>query len=77
MGIDSPFGWRGGSGGGIGLFELLDGHITQKFVDVGRKKDGSRRRSGSGSASGRAVGGFLGVMVEILGGQLRLVVSTW
>ena len=29
MGIDSPFWWRGGSGGGIVLFELLDGHITQ------------------------------------------------
>ena len=29
MGIDSPFGWRGGSGGGIVLFELLDVHITQ------------------------------------------------
>ena len=49
MGIDSPFGWRGGSGGGIVIFEFLDGHITQKFVDVGRKKDGSRRPSGRGS----------------------------
>ena len=29
MGIYSPFGWRGGSGGCIVLFELLDGHITQ------------------------------------------------
>ena len=29
MGIYSPFGWRGVSGGGIVLFELLDGHITQ------------------------------------------------
>ena len=28
MGIDSPFGWRGGSGSGIVLFELLDGHVT-------------------------------------------------
>ena len=46
MGIDSPFGWRGGSGGGIVLFELLDGHITQEFVDVVRKKDGARRPSG-------------------------------
>ena len=43
-GIDSTFGWRGGSGGGIVLFELFDGHITQEFVDVGRKKDGARRR---------------------------------
>ena len=58
MGIDSPFGWRGGSGGGIVLFELLDGHITQKFVDVGRKKDGSRRPSGGGGASGRGSGRF-------------------
>ena len=58
MGIDSPFGWRGGSGGGIVLFELLDSHITQKFVDVGRKKDGSRRPSGGGSASGRGSGRF-------------------
>ena len=58
MGIDSPFGWRGGSGGGIVLFELLDGHLTQKFVDVGRKKDGSRRPSGGGSASGRGSGRF-------------------
>ena len=58
MGIDSPFGWRGGSGGGIVLFELLDGHITQKFVDVERKKDGSRRPSGGGSASGRGSGRF-------------------
>ena len=54
--IDSPFGWRGGSGGSIVLFELLDGHITQKFVDVGRKKDGSTRPSGGGSASGRGSG---------------------
>ena len=46
MGIDSPFGWRCGSGGGIVLFKLLDGHITQKFVDVGRKVDGARRPSG-------------------------------
>ena len=56
MGIDSPFGWRGGSGGGIVLFELLDGYITQKFVDVGRKKDGARRPSGVGSSSGRGSG---------------------
>ena len=56
MGVDSPVGWRGGSGGGIVLFELLDGHITQKFVDVGRKKDGSRRPSGGGSASARGSG---------------------
>ena len=73
-GIDSPFGWRGGC---IVLFELLDGHITQKFVDVGRKKDGSRRPSGGGSASGRGSGRFPGVMVETLGGLLRLVVWTW
>ena len=58
MRIDSPFGWRGGSGGGIVLFELLDGHITQKFVDVGRKKDGSRRPSGVGSARRRCCGRF-------------------
>ena len=55
MGIDSPFGWRGGSGGGIVLFELLDGHITQKFVDVGRKVDGARRLSGGGSARRRGI----------------------
>ena len=53
MGSDSSFGWRGGSGGGIVLFELLDGHITQKFVDVGRKVDGSKRPSGVGSARRR------------------------
>ena len=58
MGIDSPFRWRGGSGGGIVLFELLDGYITQKFVNVGRKKDGSRRPSGGGSASGRGSSRF-------------------
>ena len=58
MGIDSQFGWRGGSGGGIVLFELLDGHITQEFVDVGRKKDGARRPSGVGSARGRGSGRF-------------------
>ena len=58
MGIGSPFAWRGGSGGGIVLFELLDGHITQKVVDVGRKKDGSRRPSGGGSASRRGIGRF-------------------
>ena len=57
-GIDSPFGWRGGSGGGIVLFELLDGHITQKFVDVGRKVDGSRRPSVVGSARRRCIGRF-------------------
>ena len=53
MGIDSPFGWKGGSGGGIVLFELLDGHIAQEFVDVGRKEDGTRRPSGGGSARRR------------------------
>ena len=49
MGINSPFEGRGGSGGGIVLFELLDGYITQEFVYVGRKKDGARRPSGGGS----------------------------
>ena len=58
MGIHSPFGWRCGSGGGIVLFELLDGHITQKFVDVGRKVDGSRRRFGVGSASRMGIDRF-------------------
>ena len=58
MGINSPFGGRGGSGGGIVLFELLDGHITQEFVDVGRKEDGARRPFGGGSASGRGRGRF-------------------
>ena len=47
-----------GSGGGIVLFELLDGHITQKFVDVGRKVDGSRRPSGGGSARRRCIDSF-------------------
>ena len=51
--IHSAFGLWGGSGGGIVLFELLDGHIPQEFVDVGRKKDGARRLSGVGSASRR------------------------
>ena len=53
MGMNSPFGGRGGSGGGIVLFELLDGHITQEFVNVGRKKDGARRPPGSGSTRRR------------------------
>ena len=53
MGIDSPFRWRGGSGGGIVPFELLDGRITQEFVDIGRKKDGARRPSGGGSVRRR------------------------
>ena len=57
MGIDSPFGWRCGSGG-IVLFELLDGHITQKFVDVGRKVDGYRRPSGGWSARRRCIDRF-------------------
>ena len=48
MGVDSPSGWRGGSGGCIVPFELLDHHIT-----VGRKKDGSRRPSGGASSCGR------------------------
>ena len=52
MGVDSPVGGRGGSGGGIVLFELLAGHIAQRFVDVGWKKDGYRRPSGVGFASG-------------------------
>ena len=56
MGIDSLFGWRGGSGGGIVFFELLDGHITQDFVDVGREKDGARRSSGAGCAIWRGRG---------------------
>ena len=56
MSINSPFGGRGGSGGGIVLFELLDGHITQEFVDVGRKKDGARRPFGGGSTSRRGRG---------------------
>ena len=58
MGIDSHFGWRCGSGGGIVLFELLDGHITQKFVDVGRKVDWARRLSGGGSARRRGIDRF-------------------
>ena len=58
MGVDSPFRWRCGSGGGIVLFELLDGHITQKCVDVGRKVDGSRRPSGCGSARRRCIDRF-------------------
>ena len=58
MGIDGPIGWRRGSGGCIVLFQLLDGQITQQFVDVGRKKDGSRRPSGGRSASGRGSGRF-------------------
>ena len=45
----------GGSGGGIVLFELLDGHITQEFVNVGRKKDGARRPSGVGLPGGGEV----------------------
>ena len=77
MGIEIVFEWRGGSGGCIVLFELLDGHITQNFVDVGRKKDGSRRPSGGRSASRRCSGSFLRVMVETKGGLLRLVVWTW
>ena len=56
MGIDSPFGWRGESGGGIVLFELLDGPVTQKLVDVGRKKDGSRRPSGGAVTEGGGEG---------------------
>ena len=56
MGIYSPFGGRVGSGGGIVLFELLDGHITQEFVNVGRKKDGARRPSGGGSTRRRGRG---------------------
>ena len=55
MDIDNPFGWRCGSSGGIVLFELLDGHITQKFVDVSRKVDGSRTHSGVGSPSRRGI----------------------
>ena len=58
MGIGSPFGWRCGSGGGIVLFELLDGHITQKFVDVGRKVDGARRLSRGGSGRRRGIDRF-------------------
>ena len=77
MGIDSPFWWSGGSGGGIVLFELLDGHITQEFVDVGRKKDGAGDLLGLGLPGGGEEVGFLGVMVETLGGLLRLVVCTW
>ena len=74
MSINSPSGGRGGSGGGFVLFELLDGHITQEFVYVGRKKDGARRPSGVGLPVGGEEVGFLGVMVETLGGLLRLVV---
>ena len=77
MGIDSPFGWRGGSGGGIVLFELLDGHITQEFVDVGRWKMGPGDLLGLGLPGGGEGIGFLGVMVETEGGLVRLVVWTW
>ena len=77
MGINSPFGGRVGSGGGIVLFVLLDGHITQEFVYVCRKKDGARRPSGVGLPGGGEEVGFLGVMEETLGGLLRLVVWTW
>ena len=58
MGIDSPFGWRGGSGVDIVPFEVFDGHITQKFVDVGREVDGARRPSGGGSARRREIERF-------------------
>ena len=58
MGIDIPFGWKCASGGGIVLFELLDGHITQKSVDVGREVDGARRLSGGGSARRRGIDRF-------------------
>ena len=75
MGIDSPFGWWGGSVGGIVLFELLDSYITQKLVDVGRKKDGSGDLHWLGLPVGWAVVGFVGAMVETLGGLLRLVVN--
>ena len=77
MGIGRPVGGRGGSGGGIVLFELLDGHITQEFVDVGMKEDGARRPSGVGLQGGGEGIGFLGVKVETEGGLLRLVVWTW
>ena len=69
--------WRGGSGGGIVLFELLDGHITQEFVDVDRKDDGARRPSGVGLPVGGEGIGFLGVKVKTEGDLLRLVVWTW
>ena len=55
MSIDGTLGWRCGSSGGIVLFELLDGHITQKFVDAGRKVDGARRLSGGGSVRRRGI----------------------
>ena len=55
-GYQQPFWVEGGSGGGIVLFQLLDGHITQEFVDVGRKEDGARRSSGVGSARRRGRG---------------------
>ena len=55
MSIDSPFGWRCGLSSGIVLFELLDSHITQEFVDVGKKVDGARRPSGGGSARRRGI----------------------
>ena len=58
MSTDSPSGWRCGSHGGIMLLELLDGHITQKFVDVGRKVDGARGLSGGGSARMRGIDRF-------------------
>ena len=58
MGIDIPFGWRCGCGGCIVLFDLLDGYITQKFVDVGSKVDGARRLSGGGSARRRGIDMF-------------------
>ena len=77
MGNDSPFGWRGGSGGGIVLFELLDGHITQEFVDVGRKEVGPGDLLGVGLPVGGEGVGFLGVMAETEGGLLRLVVWAW
>ena len=74
MGIDSPFLWRCGSGGGIVLFELLDGLITQKFVDGGSEVAGARRLSGGGLPEGGELRGILGVRVETVGGLLRLVV---
>ena len=36
-GTDSPFWWRCGSCSGIMFLELLDGHITQKFLNVSRR----------------------------------------
>ena len=77
MGINSPFGGRVGSGGGIVLLSSMMATSLKSLYMLAGQRMGPGDLLGAGLPGGREEVGFLGVMVETLGGLLRLVVWTW